>query len=66
MKFSNFEIGEVVVSATKEEDISSVRSLQVCAGHEAGCEAAIETAMLKLYALLLLHLFRIAIPFHLD
>ena len=27
--------------AIKEEVISSVKSLQVCAGHEAGCEAAI-------------------------
>ena len=33
--------GKVVVSVVRNGVISSVGSLQVCAGHEAGCEAAI-------------------------
>ena len=33
--------GEVIVSVVRNDIISSVGSLQVCAGHEAGCEAAI-------------------------
>ena len=33
--------GKVVDSIVREDLIRSVRSLQVCAGHEAGCEAAI-------------------------
>ena len=34
-------IGKVIVSVVRNDIISSVGSLQVCAGHEAGCEAAI-------------------------
>ena len=34
-------IGKAVMSITKEHIKKSVGSLQVCAGHEAGCEAAI-------------------------
>ena len=33
--------GKVVVSSTRSDNIDSVGSLQVCAGHEAGCEALI-------------------------
>ena len=33
--------GKVVVNALKEEIVSSVGSLQTCAGHEAGCESVI-------------------------
>ena len=34
-------IGKVIVSVVRNDIISSVGSRQVCAGHEAGCEAAI-------------------------
>jgi len=34
-------IGKVVIAAVRSDVISSVGSLQVCAGHEAGCEAAV-------------------------
>ena len=34
-------IGKLVVSAVKADVILLVGSLQVCAGHEAGCEAAV-------------------------
>ena len=34
-------IGKVIVSVVRNDIISSVGSLQVCAGHEAGCETAI-------------------------
>ena len=34
-------IGKVVMTSLREEIISSVGSLQVCAGHEGGCEAAV-------------------------
>ena len=34
-------IGKTVVSALKQDVIKSVGSLQVCAGHEAGCEASV-------------------------
>ena len=34
-------IGKVIVSVARNDIISSVGSLQVCANHEAGCEAAI-------------------------
>ena len=33
--------GKAIVSALREDIIKSVGSLQVCAGHEAGCEAAV-------------------------
>ena len=33
--------GKVVVSSSHSDIIDSVGSLQVCAGHEAGCEALI-------------------------
>ena len=33
--------GKVIVSAIQKNIVSSVGSLQVCAGHEAGCEAII-------------------------
>ena len=33
--------GKVLVSVIREDVITSVGSLQVCAGHEAGCEAAV-------------------------
>ena len=33
--------GKVVVSTIREDILKSVGSLQVCAGHEAGCEAAV-------------------------
>ena len=33
--------GKVVVSVIREDIITSVGSLQVCSGHEAGCEAAV-------------------------
>ena len=33
--------GKVIVSAIQKDIVSSVGSLQVCAGHEAGCEAII-------------------------
>ena len=35
------KIEQLVVSTIKEEFILSVGSLQICAGHETGCEAAI-------------------------
>ena len=35
-------IGKVIVSVVRNDIISSVGSLQVCSGHEAGCEAAIQ------------------------
>ena len=41
VQFLRIIIGKVRVSTIKEEVISSVGSLQVCAGHEAGWEAAI-------------------------
>ena len=34
-------IGKVIVSVVRNDIISSVGSLQVCAGHEAGCAAEI-------------------------
>ena len=34
-------IGKTITAVTKEEIMTSVGSLQVCAGHEAGCEALI-------------------------
>ena len=34
-------MGKVVVAETKEEAILSARSLQLCADHEAGYEAAV-------------------------
>ena len=34
-------VGKVVVSSTRNDIIDSVGSLQVCAGHKAGCEALI-------------------------
>ena len=36
-------IGKVIVAVVRNDIISSVDSLQVCAGHEASCEAAIHT-----------------------
>ena len=33
--------GKVIVSAIQKDIVSSAGSLQVCAGHEAGCEAII-------------------------
>ena len=41
-------IGKAVVAATKSDIVSSVGSLQVCAGHEAGCEAIVH-AMRSIY-----------------
>ena len=35
-------IGKVIVSVVRNDIISSVGSLRVCAGHEVGCEAAIQ------------------------
>ncbi|XP_066911371.1 uncharacterized protein [Clytia hemisphaerica] len=34
-------IGKTITATTKDEIMSSVGSLQVCAGHEAGCEALV-------------------------
>ena len=34
-------MGNVIVSVVRNDIISSVGSPQICAGHEAGCEAAI-------------------------
>ena len=41
-------IGKTVVAATKSDIVSSVGSLQVCAGHDAGCEALVH-AMRSIY-----------------
>ena len=36
-------VGKAVMKVAKEEIIASVGTLQVCAGHEAGCEAIVHT-----------------------
>ena len=38
-------VGKVVVSVVRNDIISSVGSLQVCTGHEGGCEAAIHVML---------------------
>ena len=38
-------VGKVVVSVVRNDIISSVGSLQVCTGHEGGCESAIHVML---------------------